>query len=57
MKKQPILNWLVPLIAILALIAAGLGLFWQDGGQPFYFTTLYGQSTLMYGQGIYHTAR
>lgn len=24
MKKQPILNWLIPLIAILALVAAGV---------------------------------
>lgn len=53
MKKQPILDWLVPLIAILALIAAGAGLFWQDGGSPFTFTTLHGENVQMVGQGIY----
>ncbi|MCL4262935.1 MAG: hypothetical protein KJ069_06955 [Anaerolineae bacterium] len=53
MKKQPILNWLVPLIAILALVAAGAGLFWQAGGSPFTFTTLHGENVEMVGQGIY----
>jgi hypothetical protein len=54
MKRQPALHWLVPLVGILALVACGLGLFWQDGGRPFSFTTLHGQSVQMYGQGIYH---
>lgn len=53
MKKQPILNWLVPLIAILVLVAAGAGLFWQDGGAPVAFTTLHGETVQLYGQGIY----
>ncbi len=53
MKKQPILDWLIPLIAILALVAAGAGLFWQDGGAPVAFTTLHGETVQLYGQGIY----
>lgn len=53
MKKQLILDWLVPLIAILALVAAGAGIFWQDGGSPFTFTTLHGENVEMVGQGIY----
>lgn len=53
MKRQPILNWLVPIIAILALIASGVGLFWQDGGAPSDFTTLHGQQVQLDGQGIY----
>ncbi|HRQ38580.1 MAG TPA: hypothetical protein PLD25_11790 [Chloroflexota bacterium] len=53
MKRQPILNFLVPLVALLALIAAGAGLFWQDGGAPLAFTTIYGESVLLDGQGLY----
>jgi hypothetical protein len=37
----------------LTLIAAGTGLFWQDGGSPFTFTTLRGQTVAIYGQGVY----
>jgi len=54
MKKQSALNWLVPLIGILALIAAGVGLFWEDGGSPFPFTTLHRETVQMSGQGVYH---
>ncbi len=54
MKKLPILNWLVPLIVVLVLITSVLGLFWQDGGTQFYFTTLHGQAVKMFGQGMYH---
>jgi hypothetical protein len=53
MKNQPALNWLVPLIAILAVVAAGVGLFWQTGGSPYTFTTLYGETVQIYGQGVY----
>jgi hypothetical protein len=53
MKNQPALNWLVPLIALLALIAAGAGLFWQSGGGPYSFTTLYGEKAQIYGQVMY----
>ncbi len=53
MKTQPVLNWLAPLIVLLALITAGTGLFWQDAGQPFHFTTLRGQTVQMYGRGLY----
>lgn len=52
-KKSPILNWLVPLIAIFVFVAAGAGLFWQDSGTPYSFTTLHGQSIQIYGQGLY----
>lgn len=41
------------LIAGLALIAAGTGLFWQDGGDSYSFTTLRGQTAEIYGQGLY----
>jgi len=42
-----------PLIAILAVVAAAAGLFWQDGGSPYTFTTLYGETVQIYGQGVY----
>jgi hypothetical protein len=45
--------WLSSLIAVLALIAAGAGLFWRDAGRPFAFTTLHGQTIQIYGQGLY----
>ncbi|HVN53045.1 MAG TPA: hypothetical protein VMT46_01850 [Anaerolineaceae bacterium] len=54
MKNQTALNILVPLIAILVLVSAGMGLFWQDGGSPFAFTTLRGQTVQISGQGLYH---
>lgn len=53
MKPQRALNWLVPIIAILGLIASGAGLFVQGGDGPFSFTTLRGQVVEIYGRGIY----
>ena len=41
------------MIAILALVAAGVGLFWQDGGKASSFTTLRGEIVQIYGQGLY----
>ena len=54
MKNQSLLNWLVPLIIVLALAAAGVGLFWQGGGSSFPFTTVRGETVQIYGQGLYH---
>lgn len=53
MKQHPALYWLIPLITILALIAAGMALFWQAEGNSFLFTTLYGEKVQIYGQGVY----
>jgi hypothetical protein len=53
MKQYPTFNWLVPLIALLAAIAAGAGLFWQSSGDPYSFTSLYGETVQIYGRGIY----
>jgi hypothetical protein len=53
MKPSPAVIWLSCLIAVLALVAAGFGLFWQDGGSPFAFTTVRGETVQMYGQGLY----
>jgi hypothetical protein len=40
-------------VALLAAIYASVGLFWQDDGAPFTFTTLHGETVEIYGQGIY----
>lgn len=53
MKNRPALNWLVPLIAVFSLVAAGAGLFWQATGSPYTFNTLYGETAQIYGQGLY----
>ena len=53
MKNRPALNWLVPLIAVLTIVSAGAGLFWQDEGNPYTFTMLYGETVQIYGQGVY----
>lgn len=31
MKSKPVLSWLIPLVGILALVAAGVGLFGRAG--------------------------
>jgi len=53
MKQQSALNWLIPLIAVLAAIIASVGLFSQGGDGPFSFTTIYNDTVEIYGQGIY----
>ena len=53
MKQQSALYWLVPLIAVLAIVTAGAGLFWQQSGSARSFQTLYGQTVHIYGQGLY----
>lgn len=53
MKQQPALNWLVPIIALLAIVTAGIALFWNDGGSSYTFSTLYGETVQIYGQGVY----
>lgn len=53
MKQISALNWLVPLIAVLAIIIAGVGLFSQGGDGAFPFTTVYGDTIEIYGQGVY----
>jgi uncharacterized protein YqgC (DUF456 family) len=53
MKPSNIVTWLSWLIAVLALLAAGIGLFYQDGGGTFSFPTLCGEAVQIYGQGLY----
>jgi hypothetical protein len=53
MKTSKIVIWLSSMIVVLALVAAAIGLFYQDGGSAFSFTTLQGQIVQIYGQGLY----
>ena len=53
MKQYPALNWLVPLVTVLAFIAAVGGLFSGGSGERIPFTTLHGQSVTLYGDGLY----
>ena len=58
MRDQSALYWLVPLIAVIAIITSGVGLFSQGGEGPFPFTTLHGNNVEIHGQGIYqHDSR
>jgi hypothetical protein len=54
MKTNKPLIWLSWLIAALALGAAGTGLFWQDRGSSYAFTTLHDQVVQISGRGLYH---
>lgn len=53
MQRSNVVIGLSSLVALLALVAAGAGLFWPGEGSPFTFTTLRGQAVEMYGQGLY----
>lgn len=54
MKVSKVLIALSWLIAILALVAALAGIFYQDGGQIFQLKTLRGETVPIWGQGLYH---
>lgn len=53
MKYQSALRWLVPPIGILALFAAGMGLFYDTPGQPYPLTSFRGEQVLIHGHGLY----
>lgn len=53
MKISRTLSWLSVLVAVLAVAASAAGLFAQDPGRPFAFTTIHGQTADMYGHGLY----
>jgi hypothetical protein len=47
------LAWLSGLVALLALAATLVGLFWQEGSGQFSFRTVHGKTVQLFGQGIY----
>lgn len=53
MKSSKMLMILSSLVAVLALVASGVGLFGGDEGESFTFTTLHGQTIEIYGRGLY----
>ncbi len=53
MKQLPALTWLVPLIAVLALFAASLGLFTPGEGSLISLTTARGENVEVWGRGLY----
>ena len=54
MKTQPALKIIIPLIALLALLAAGTGLFYQTAGDPYPFTNHRGETVMINGHGLYY---
>ncbi len=53
MKPNAIAIHLATLIVPLALLAAGLGVFWQGTGEPYPFQTLRGETVMIRGHGLY----
>jgi hypothetical protein len=50
--NNPVIR-LALLIVPLAILAAGVGVFWQGMGEPFPFDTLRGETVMMRGHGLY----
>lgn len=53
MKNKTALTWLIPIIFILALFAAVMGLFFQVPGQPQAYTNHRGEAVMLNGHGLY----
>jgi len=53
MKYQTALKWLIPLIFLLTLFAASMGLFYQTPGEPYPFTSHRGETVMLNGHGLY----
>ena len=53
MKHQSALKWMIPWIGLLALFAAGMGLFYQTPGQPYLYTNHRGETVTLNGSGLY----
>jgi hypothetical protein len=53
MKPSNVVVRLSLLVGLLALLAAGAGLFWPAPGSPFTVTTVRGEEVTLYGRGLY----
>ncbi len=53
MKQYPALSWLVAIITVCALIAAGFGFFTPNHGGTISFATVRGETVKIWGQGLY----
>ncbi len=54
MKNPSALRWLIPLIGLLALFAASMGVFYQRPGQPYEYTNHRGETVMINGRGLYY---
>ena len=54
MKNQPALKLLIPLIGILALFSAAMGLFYEIPGQPYPLTSFRGEQVMINAHGLYY---
>ncbi|MGD8620891.1 MAG: hypothetical protein PVH60_02980, partial [Anaerolineales bacterium] len=53
MRYQKQLSWLIPLIFVFALFAISMGLFYQNPGEPYEFTSHRGETVTINGRGLY----
>jgi len=53
MKNQSALRYMIPLIGVLALVAAGTGLFYDTPGQPYAYTSHRGETVTIRGHSLY----
>lgn len=53
MKNQPVLRIIIPLIGLLALFAASMGLFYETPGQSYSYTNHRGEAVVIHGHGLY----
>ena len=54
MRTAPALKWLIPLIFLLALFAASMGLFYKTEGKPYPFISHRGETVTINARGLYH---
>ncbi|RPI81691.1 MAG: hypothetical protein EHM41_20080 [Chloroflexi bacterium] len=54
MKNSAVLKWIIPVIFLMSLVAAGVGLFWETDGQPYPFTSIHGEAVTINGHGLYY---
>lgn len=54
MKNRSALRWINPLIGLLGLFAASMGLFYQTSGEPYTFTNHRGEAVMINGHGLYY---
>jgi hypothetical protein len=54
MKYQSVFKVLLPLIFVLALVAAGMGLFDQAPGHSYALTNFRGEQVTINGRGLYY---
>ncbi len=53
MRKQSLLNYLVPLIGLLAMITASAGLLVRGEDEPFVFISVHDENVELFGRGLY----